>query len=57
VKSVHLHGTGDLRIHEDPRLVAGDEEKLIRLRIVSVCDSDLHWFGDEHESKRYANSN
>ncbi len=44
MKSVRLHGTGDLRIHEELVPVAGDGEKLIRVKSVGVCGSDLHWF-------------
>ncbi len=44
MKSVRLHGTGDLQIHEEPIPVAGEGEKLIRVKSVGVCGSDLHWF-------------
>ena len=44
MRSVRLHGTGDLRIHEEPVPVAGEGERLIRVRSVGVCGSDLHWF-------------
>ena len=46
MKSVRLHGTGDLQIHEEPVPVAGAGEKLIRVTAVGVCGSDLHWFGE-----------
>ncbi len=46
MKSVRLHGTGDLQIHEEPVPVAGVGEKLIRIRSVGVCGSDLHWFAE-----------
>jgi len=46
MKSVRLHGTGDLRIHDEPVPVAGKGEKLIRVRSVGVCGSDLHWFAE-----------
>ena len=44
MKSVRLHGTGDLRNHEEPVPVAGEGEKLVRVKSVGVCGSDLHWF-------------
>ena len=44
MKSVRLHGTGHLQIHEEPVPVAGAGEKLIRVKAVGVCGSDLHWF-------------
>ena len=46
MKSVRLHGTGDLRIHDEPVPVPGEGEKLIRLKSVGVCGSDLHWFSE-----------
>jgi L-iditol 2-dehydrogenase len=46
MKSVRLHGTGDLRIHEEPDPVADVGEKLLRVRAVGVCGSDLHWFAE-----------
>jgi L-iditol 2-dehydrogenase len=46
VKVVRLHGTGDLRIHEEPVPAAGDGEKLVRVKSVGVCGSDLHWFAE-----------
>ena len=44
MRSVRLHGTWDLRIHEEPVPVAGEREKLVRIKSVGVCGSDLHWF-------------
>jgi L-iditol 2-dehydrogenase len=46
MKSVRLHGTGDLRNHDEPVPVAGVGEKLIRIKSVGVCGSDLHWFSE-----------
>src|SRR5512138_2751539 len=46
MKSVRLHGVGDLQIHEEPVPVAGEGEKLIRVKSVGVCGSDLHWFSE-----------
>ncbi len=46
MKSVRLHGTGDLQIHKEPIPVAGRGEKLIRIKSVGVCGSDLHWFAE-----------
>ena len=46
MRSVRLHGTGDLQIHEEPIPVAGIGEKLIRIKSVGVCGSDLHWFSE-----------
>jgi L-iditol 2-dehydrogenase len=46
MKSVRLHGTGDLQIHDEPVPVAGAGEKLVRIKTVGVCGSDLHWFSE-----------
>jgi NADPH:quinone reductase-like Zn-dependent oxidoreductase len=46
MKSVRLHGTGDLRIHAEPVPAAGDGEKLIRVRAIGIRGSDLHWFSE-----------
>jgi L-iditol 2-dehydrogenase len=46
MKSVRLHGTGNLQIHEEPVPVVGDREKLIRVKSIGVCGSDLHWFSE-----------
>jgi L-iditol 2-dehydrogenase len=46
MKSVRLHGTGNLQIHEEPVPVAGPGEKLVRVKSVGVCGSDLHWFAE-----------
>lgn len=46
MKSVRLHGTGNLQIHEEPVPVAGGGEKLVHVKSVGVCGSDLHWFAE-----------
>ena len=46
MKSVRLHGTGNLQIHEEPVPAAGAGEKLVQVKAVGVCGSDLHWFAE-----------
>jgi L-iditol 2-dehydrogenase len=46
MKSIRLHGTGNLQIHEEPVPVRGAGEKLVRVKAVGVCGSDLHWFAE-----------
>jgi L-iditol 2-dehydrogenase len=46
MKSIRLHGTGNLQVHEEPVPVAGLGEKLVRVKSVGVCGSDLHWFAE-----------
>ncbi len=43
MKSLRLHGPGDLRLHEEPDPLAGLGEKLLRIKAVGICGSDLHW--------------
>lgn len=45
MKSVRLHGTGDLQLHEEDVPMACDGEQLVRVKSIGVCGSDLHWFG------------
>jgi L-iditol 2-dehydrogenase len=46
MKSVRLHGIGNLQIHDEPVPLVGEGEKLIRVKAVGVCGSDLHWFSE-----------
>ena len=46
MKSVRLHGTGNLQIHDEPVPVASEGEKLVRVKSMGVCGSDLHWFSE-----------
>ena len=46
MKVIRLHGTGDLQIHEEPNPIVGVGEKLVRIKSVGVCGSDLHWFAE-----------
>jgi len=44
MKSIRLHGTGDLRIHDEAVPMLGERQKLVRIKSVGICGSDLHWF-------------
>ncbi len=46
MKSVRLHGTGNLQTHEEPIPVPAECEKLVHIKSVGVCGSDLHWFSE-----------
>jgi L-iditol 2-dehydrogenase len=53
MKTLRLHGPGDLRLHEEPIPVPKSGESLLRVQAVGICGSDLHWFneaqiGDAH---------
>lgn len=46
MKSVRLHGTGNLQVHEEETPVAAVDQTLVRIKSVGVCGSDLHWFSE-----------
>lgn len=46
MKTLRLHGPGDLRIQEEPIPAPGVGEILLRVTSVGVCGSDLHWFSE-----------
>jgi L-iditol 2-dehydrogenase len=46
MKCVRLHGTGNLQLHDESVPVADEGEKLVRVKSVGVCGSDLHWFSE-----------
>jgi L-iditol 2-dehydrogenase len=39
-----LHGTGDVRVAEEPVPAPGPGESLVRVEAVGLCGSDLHWY-------------
>jgi L-iditol 2-dehydrogenase len=46
MKTIRLHGTGNLQLHDEPIPAVGEGEKLVRVKSVGVCGSDLHWFAE-----------
>jgi L-iditol 2-dehydrogenase len=44
VRALRLHGTGDLRLHDEPAPAPGDGEVVVRVTAVGLCGSDRHWF-------------
>jgi L-iditol 2-dehydrogenase len=46
MRVARLHGTGDLRVADEPRPVPGRGEELVAVTAVGICGSDLHWFGE-----------
>jgi L-iditol 2-dehydrogenase len=44
VRALRLHGTGDLRLHEEPAPEPGEGEVVVRVTAVGLCGSDRHWF-------------
>jgi L-iditol 2-dehydrogenase len=43
VKALRLHGTGDLRLHDEPAPEPREGEVLVRVTAVGLCGSDRHW--------------
>lgn len=44
MKSLRLHGPYDLRLAEDPMPQLGPGEALLRVRAVTICHSDIHYY-------------
>ncbi len=44
MRSLRLHGKGDVRLHEEERPQPREGETLVRVTAVGLCGSDLHWF-------------
>ena len=46
MKTIRLHASGDLRLHNEPRTKPNPGETLVRVNAVGICGSDLHWFSE-----------
>jgi L-iditol 2-dehydrogenase len=46
MKAARLHGTGDLRIADEPAPEAGPGMTLVQVTAVGICGSDLHWWDE-----------
>src|SRR5574341_1180254 len=46
MKTIRIHGPGELRLHDEPIPRPGPDEALLRVTSVCVCGSDLHWFSE-----------
>ncbi len=46
MRSLRLHGPGDLRLADEPTPVPGPGESLVRVTAVGICGSDLHWYDE-----------
>jgi L-iditol 2-dehydrogenase len=44
VKALRLHGTRELRLHDEPEPEPAAGEVLVRVSAVGLCGSDRHWF-------------
>jgi L-iditol 2-dehydrogenase len=43
MRSVRLHGAGDVRLQDEPVPTLTANESLVRVSAVGICGSDLHW--------------
>jgi L-iditol 2-dehydrogenase len=46
MKSLYLHGIGDVRLHEEATPRPQDGEVLLKVTAVGICGSDIHWFAE-----------
>ncbi len=46
MRAARLHAACDLRVADEPAVVAGPGMSLVRLTAVGICGSDLHWWGE-----------
>ncbi|MGD0862386.1 MAG: zinc-binding dehydrogenase [Candidatus Limnocylindrales bacterium] len=46
MKSLRLHGPGDLRLVDEAPPVPGPGDELVRATAVGICGSDLHWYAE-----------
>ena len=42
--AARIHGTGDVRVADEPVRAPGAGESLVRVEAVGICGSDLHWY-------------
>jgi len=46
MKVIRLHASADLRHHNEPDPIPGAGEKLLQVKAVGICGSDIHWFAE-----------
>ncbi|MGD0878179.1 MAG: alcohol dehydrogenase catalytic domain-containing protein [Anaerolineales bacterium] len=46
MKAIRLHAPNDLRLQEESVPEPGPGEALVRVDVVGICGSDLHWFSE-----------
>ncbi|MFA5873757.1 MAG: zinc-binding dehydrogenase [Anaerolineales bacterium] len=44
MKVIRLHARADLRLHDEPDPIPGEGEKMLQVKAVGICGSDLRWF-------------
>ena len=46
MKTLRLHKTADLRLHDEPVPTANPGEALLKVGAVGICGSDIHWYAE-----------
>lgn len=46
MKVIRLHARADLRLHDESDPIPGAGEKMLQVKAVGICGSDLHWFAE-----------
>jgi L-iditol 2-dehydrogenase len=46
MKVIRLHARADLRLRDEPDPIPGAGEKMLQVKAVGICGSDLHWFSE-----------
>jgi L-iditol 2-dehydrogenase len=46
MKVIRLHARADLRLHDETDPILGSGEKMLQVKAVGICGSDLHWFAE-----------
>ncbi|MCJ7586014.1 MAG: zinc-binding dehydrogenase [Anaerolineales bacterium] len=46
MKVIRLHARADLRLHNESDPIPGAGEKMLQVKAVGICGSDLHWFAE-----------
>jgi len=46
MKVIRLHASADLRLHDEPDPIPSAGEKLLQVKAVGICGSDLHWVAE-----------
>ena len=46
MKVIRMHARADLRLHDEPDPIPGAGEKMLQVKAVGICGSDLHWFSE-----------
>lgn len=46
MNAIRLYGRNDLRLNDEPYPVPKHGERLIRVKSVGICGSDIHWFAE-----------